>query len=86
MSFIVIESGWNSFRRRTGPQARGGRIQDYFVWSGTGTDTETDEECDWQLTQVDPEGGGTEDDEMEEDPSDETAERDIRCGLFYTKC
>ena len=31
-------------------------------------------------------GGGTEDDEMEDDPSDETAERDIRCGLFYTKC
>ena len=69
-----------------GHEQEGDESQDYFVWSGTGTDTETDEECDWQPKQVDPEGGGTEDDEMEDDPSDETAERDIRCGLFYTNC
>ena len=69
-----------------GHEQEGDESQDYFVWSGTGTDTETDEECDWQPKQVDPEGGGTEDDEMEDDPSDETAGGDIRCGLFYTKC
>ena len=41
-----------------GHEQEGDESQDYFVWSGTGTDTETDEECDWQPTQVDPEGGG----------------------------
>ena len=69
-----------------GHKQEGDESQDYFVWSGTGTDTETDEECDWQPPQDDPEGRITEDDEMEEDLSDETVERDIRCGLFYNNC
>ena len=57
-----------------GHKQEGDESQDYFVWSGAVTDTETDEECDLQRTQDDPEGGGTENDEMEEDLSDENKE------------
>ena len=70
---LLQKKNWVTSKRGTNPKT---------ILFGTGTDTETDEECDWQPTQVNPEGGGTEDDEMEEDPSDETAERVIRCGLF----
>ena len=69
-----------------GQKQEGDESQDYFVLSGTGTDTETDEECDWQQTQDDPEGGSTEDDEMEGDLPVEKGERDMRCDLFYNNC
>ena len=65
----------------------GDESQDYFVRSGTGTDKKLMRSVIGSRHKLTLKGGGgTEDDEMEDDPSDETAERDIRCGLFYTKC
>jgi len=57
-----------------------GTSEDFFVWSGTGTDTGTDEDSSWeQLVKEDHESESTGDDDVEEDLSDETTEKDIRC-------
>ena len=53
----------------------GSTSADYYIWSGTGTD----EDSDWQ-SQGDPgDSESTDDTEVEEDLSSETTQRDIRC-------
>ena len=57
-----------------------GTSEDFFVWSGTGTATGTDEDSSWEsLVKEDHESESTGDDDVEEDLSDETTEKDIRC-------
>ena len=55
--------------------------EELFVWSSTGTDTET-EDVEWRSHKESTETDSSEDDETEEDLADEDLEKEIRWKLF----